>query len=52
MDSGLKVSDGKLRDILCELNHEGLVEIGKGRYGTKITPKGLYEVKETSRSGL
>ena len=39
-NSGFHLSDGTLRAMLEQLQNEGLVEIGKGRYGTRITEKG------------
>ncbi|MGN0658242.1 MAG: sigma 54-interacting transcriptional regulator [Emergencia sp.] len=40
-NSGIHLSDGKLRELLGQLHNAGLIEIGKGRYGTRITEKGL-----------
>ena len=37
---GLYISDVKLRNLLDEMQKSGLIEIGKGRYGTRITEKG------------
>ena len=37
---GIDVSDGKLRDMLASLEVRNLVEIGKGRGGTRITAMG------------
>ncbi|MCI8608330.1 MAG: sigma 54-interacting transcriptional regulator [Firmicutes bacterium] len=37
---GIDVSDGKLRDMLASLENRNLVEIGKGRGGTRITTIG------------
>lgn len=41
LKKGFKISDGKLRSILSQLEKEGLIRIGKGRLGTLITEKGL-----------
>ncbi len=39
-DQGVCLSDRALRLMLEQLQQEGLIEIGKGRYGTRITEKG------------
>ena len=43
-NSGFNLSDGTLRTILEQLQNEGFVEIGKGRYGTRITEKGTQAI--------
>ncbi|MBQ6662586.1 MAG: sigma 54-interacting transcriptional regulator [Firmicutes bacterium] len=45
-NSGLNVSDGKLRLLLADLAENGLVEIGRGRYGTRITDRGSDYLQE------
>lgn len=40
-ESGIKVSDGKLRKVLSDMEQRGLVEIGRGRSGTRITEAGI-----------
>ena len=37
---GLYLSDRALRPILNQLQQDGLIEIGKGRHGMRITKKG------------
>lgn len=39
-DSGIDISDGKLRELLLSLKELGLIEIGKGRGGTRLTERG------------
>ncbi len=39
--SGIKLSDGKLRELLGDLYQQGFIEIGRGRLGTRITEKGI-----------
>ncbi|MDD6043392.1 MAG: sigma 54-interacting transcriptional regulator [Eubacteriaceae bacterium] len=41
---GFVVSDGQLRTILSQLSDEGLLTIGKGRQGTKITDLGIDRI--------
>ena len=43
---GFVISDGQLRAILSRLADEGLLLIGKGRQGTKITNLGIRKQKE------
>lgn len=38
--SGINISDGKLREVLAGLASRGLVDIGRGRSGTRITEQG------------
>ena len=38
---GIKISDVKLRSILSILESNGLITVGKGRFGTSITERGL-----------
>lgn len=42
---GSGLSDGKLRDLLGDLQNQGLITIGKGRYGTRITAAGFNALK-------
>lgn len=42
--SYINVSDVKLRKILSDMQKEGLVDIGIGRQGTRITEKGLQKL--------
>lgn len=42
--SHINVSDVKLRKILSDMQKEGLVAIGIGRQGTRITEKGLQKI--------
>ncbi len=44
-NSGINISDGKLREILSVLASEGLIEIGRGRFGTRITEIGIDRIK-------
>lgn len=39
-DRGISISDGKLRDILASLQSLGLIEIDRGRGGTRLTLSG------------
>ena len=41
---GEDVSDLSLRNILSQLQQEGLIRIGKGRQGMKITDKGIEKI--------
>lgn len=43
---GIRISDGKLRDLLGELQDAGLVVIKRGRGGTSITEKGISRLAE------
>ncbi|QAT42981.1 sigma-54 interaction domain-containing protein [Aminipila luticellarii] len=43
---GIKISDGKLRTILAELEAQGLVSIKCGRCGTQITEKGIQFIRQ------
>lgn len=47
---GINISDGKLRSILDEMQTEGLIEIGRGRYGTRVTAQGVQYL-HASQSG-
>jgi transcriptional regulator with GAF, ATPase, and Fis domain len=40
-DQGIMASDGRLRQILGEMEEEGLLQISRGRRGTVITEKGI-----------
>ena len=40
-DKNIAISDIHLRKLLSELEYRGLLEISKGRGGTRITPEGL-----------
>lgn len=40
-ERGIIISDVKLRKFLNDLNASGMIEISKGRAGTKITDKGI-----------
>lgn len=44
-NAGIKIGDSNLRSILKELSEKGLIEIGKGREGTRITKEGIREMK-------
>ena len=48
----INISDGKLRNILDQLQTEGLIEIGKGRYGTRITEKGKQHLDALPKKEL
>ena len=37
---GINISDGKLRDMLASLKSRALIEIDKGRGGTRLTSSG------------
>lgn len=43
--SGVNISDGKLREILSALSSDGLIQIGRGRFGTRITEMGIDRLK-------
>lgn len=49
---GINISDGKLRNILDQMQTAGLIEIGKGRYGTRITEKGKLHLNTLPRNDL
>lgn len=49
---GINISDGKLRNILDQMQTAGLIEIGKGRYGTRITEKGKLHLNTLPRDDL
>lgn len=42
---GIKISDGKLRELLLELKDQGLISIKRGRSGTRITEQGMQHVR-------
>lgn len=47
-DQGIKISDGKLRESLAELEKENLISVARGRGGTRITEHGSkYLLKGT-----
>ncbi len=43
--SGVHISDGKLREVLASLASEDLIQIGKGRFGTRITEIGMDRLR-------
>ena len=43
---GITLSDVKLRSLLSDMEKQGYIIIGKGRYGTRITEKGSERIKE------
>lgn len=43
---GLNIGDGKLRELLDELESQGHITIGKGRCGSQITFSGLNHLQE------
>ena len=43
---GVKASDVYLRRLLAALGEQGLVEVGKGRQGTRLTAEGLRKLEE------
>ena len=45
-ERNIPVSDGKLRELLSQLQKNGYIDVGKGRYGTRITTKGLEYLQE------
>ncbi len=47
--SGIRLSDGKLREFLGDLSQQGFIEVGKGRHGTKITEKGLARLTQDTK---
>lgn len=49
---GISISDGKLRNILDQMQTAGLIEIGKGRYGTRITEKGKFHLNTPPTNNL
>lgn len=46
---GIRISDGKLRSVLSQLDQDGLIHVGKGRCGTLITEKGVALLKDSSK---
>lgn len=46
---GIRISDGKLRSVLSQLEQDGLIHVGKGRCGTLITEKGVALLKDSSK---
>lgn len=40
-ENGVLISDGRLRELLSEMEEEGLIRIERGRRGTSITEKGI-----------
>lgn len=48
---GVELSDGKLRELLNQLQQKELIFIGKGRFGTRITDKGLAYIQKKAKSG-
>lgn len=42
---GIQISDGKLRELLSDMESKGLIFIGRGRSGTRITDKGIASIK-------
>lgn len=47
---GIGISDGKLRSLLSQLEADGLIKIGKGRYGTQITEAGISALEESRKA--
>ena len=43
---GIRASDVYLRKLLAALGKQGLVEVGKGRKGTRLTAEGLRKLEE------
>ena len=43
---GIRASDVYLRKLLAALGKQGLVEVGKGRQGTRLTAEGLRKLEE------
>lgn len=43
---GIKISDGKLRTILSDLEVQGFISIKRGRCGAQITEKGIQFIKQ------
>ena len=48
-NKGIRISDGKLRSMLSQLEQDGLIHVGKGRCGTLITEKGFALLKDSSK---
>ncbi|MGC2873412.1 sigma-54 interaction domain-containing protein [Ihubacter sp. mB4P-1] len=46
----LRISDGNLRTLLSKLEEDGLITISKGRYGTRITEKGVAALANPDKS--
>ena len=45
-NKGISLSDVKLRSLLSELEKNDYIDIGKGRYGTRITESGSQRIQE------
>ena len=48
-NKGIRISDGKLRSMLSQLEQDGLIHVGKGRCGTLITEKEFALLKDSSK---
>lgn len=45
----IRIGDGKLREILCELESKNLITISKGRSGAQITEKGIKYLQTNNK---
>ncbi|QIB69825.1 AAA family ATPase [Aminipila butyrica] len=43
---GIKLSDGKLRNLLSQLEKQGLISVKRGRCGAQITEKGMAFIQQ------
>lgn len=51
-ESQIYIGDASLRNVLHKLKEEGLVTIGKGRSGTKITDLGIEKIKSIEQNDI
>ncbi|MGN0734445.1 MAG: sigma 54-interacting transcriptional regulator [Anaerovoracaceae bacterium] len=49
-ENGVLISDGRLRELLSEMESKGLIQIARGRRGTSITEKGIMSLDESDTS--
>ena len=49
-ENGVLISDGRLRELLSEMENDGLIRIERGRRGTSITEKGIMALDAPDNS--
>lgn len=49
-ENGVLISDGRLRELLREMENDGLIRIERGRRGTSITEEGIMFLDEPDNS--
>ena len=49
-ENGVLISDGRLRELLSEMEQDGLIRIERGRRGTSITEKGIMALDAPDNS--